>query len=195
MPETRYIACDIRKIVLVIATLCEGLRAPPPPPPSENVDNFFFNSSAFRRTVPANLLASLDGETMGISTGGSVFGGNDADFERTKCISRERNIFRGNEIISQNSPHVPLGAPYLRGSVARSLRCENSPVPRVTVGAEYTPKLENEASVGYMSHQGRTQDFRRGVPRSAKQANKPNKRATELKPRTCTHQGSIFRLY
>ena len=35
---------------------------------------------------------------------------------------------------------------------------------------------------------GCTQDFRRGVPRSAKEANsdKPNKRATELKP--CTHQ-------
>ena len=42
--------------------------------------------------------------------------------------------------------------------------------------------------------QGRTQDFRRGGgARSAKQANKPNKRATELKPRTCAHQGSMFR--
>ena len=26
-------------------------------------------------------------------------------------------------------------------------------------------------------------------------ANKPNKRATELKPRTCAHQGSMFRPY
>ena len=45
--------------------------------------------------------------------------------------------------------------------------------------------------------QGRTQDFRRGGggPRSAKEANKPKKRATELKPRTCAHQGSIFRPY
>ena len=34
-----------------------------------------------------------------------------------------------------------------------------------------------------------------GVPRSAKQANKPNKRATELKPRTCAHQGSMLRPY
>ena len=56
--------------------------------------------------------------------------------------------------------------------------------------------------------QGRTQDFRRGGggprggggarggggrPRSAKQANKPNKRTTGLKPRTCAHQGSMFR--
>ena len=67
--------------------------------------------------------------------------------------------------------------------------------------------------------QGRTQDFRRGGPRgggprggegggreegggargggggpkSAKEANMPNKRATGLKPRTCTHQGSMFR--
>ena len=32
-----------------------------------------------------------------------------------------------------------------------------------------------------------------GVPRSAKEANNPNKRATELKPRTCAHQGSMFR--
>ena len=32
-----------------------------------------------------------------------------------------------------------------------------------------------------------------GVPRSAKEANKPNKRATGLKPRTCAHQGSMFR--
>ena len=42
--------------------------------------------------------------------------------------------------------------------------------------------------------QGRTQDFRRGggVPRSAKEANKPNKRATELKPRTCAHQGQCL---
>ena len=34
-----------------------------------------------------------------------------------------------------------------------------------------------------------------GVPRSPKEANKPNKRATELKPRTCAHQGSMFRPY
>ena len=34
-----------------------------------------------------------------------------------------------------------------------------------------------------------------GVPRSAKEANKPNKRATELKPGPCAHQGSIFRPY
>ena len=34
-----------------------------------------------------------------------------------------------------------------------------------------------------------------GVPRSAKQANKPNKHATELKPRPCAHQGSMFRPY
>ena len=32
-----------------------------------------------------------------------------------------------------------------------------------------------------------------GGPRSAKEANKPNKRATGLKPRTCAHQGSMFR--
>ena len=52
--------------------------------------------------------------------------------------------------------------------------------------------------------QGRTRDFRRGGgvprgrgggPRSAKEANKPNKRATELKPRPCAHQGSMFRPY
>ena len=49
--------------------------------------------------------------------------------------------------------------------------------------------------------QGRSQDFRGGGreegggARSAKEANKPNKRATELKPRTCAHQGSIFRPY
>ena len=36
---------------------------------------------------------------------------------------------------------------------------------------------------------------RGGVPRSPKEANKPNKCATELKPRTCTHQGSMFRPY
>ena len=36
---------------------------------------------------------------------------------------------------------------------------------------------------------------RGGGPRSAKEANKPNKRATELKPRTCAHQGSMFRPY
>ena len=49
--------------------------------------------------------------------------------------------------------------------------------------------------------QGRTQDFRRGGgaesggggPRSTKEANNPNKHATELKSRTCAHQGSIFR--
>ena len=48
--------------------------------------------------------------------------------------------------------------------------------------------------------QGRTQDFRRGGgreegggPRSAKEAKKPNKRATGLKPATCAHQGSMFR--
>ena len=34
-----------------------------------------------------------------------------------------------------------------------------------------------------------------GLPRSAKEANKPKKRASELKPRTCAHQGSIFRPY
>ena len=34
-----------------------------------------------------------------------------------------------------------------------------------------------------------------GVPRSAKEANKPNKRAAELKPRTCAHQGSMCRPY
>ena len=52
--------------------------------------------------------------------------------------------------------------------------------------------------------QGRSQDFRRGGggvpkggggPRSPKEANKPNKRATELKRRTCAHQGSMFRPY
>ena len=31
-----------------------------------------------------------------------------------------------------------------------------------------------------------------GGARSAKQANKPNKRATELKPRTCAHQGQCL---
>ena len=31
------------------------------------------------------------------------------------------------------------------------------------------------------------------MPRSPKQDNKPNERATELKPRTWTHQGSMFR--
>ena len=30
-----------------------------------------------------------------------------------------------------------------------------------------------------------------GGARSAKEANKPNKRATGLKPRTCAHQGSM----
>ena len=34
-----------------------------------------------------------------------------------------------------------------------------------------------------------------GVPRSAKEANKPNKRATELKPRPGAHQGSMCRPY
>ena len=34
---------------------------------------------------------------------------------------------------------------------------------------------------------------RGGVPRSAKEANNPNKRAAELKPRPCAHQGSMFR--
>ena len=33
-----------------------------------------------------------------------------------------------------------------------------------------------------------------GGPRSPKEAKKPNKRATELKPRTCAHQGSMFSL-
>ena len=32
-----------------------------------------------------------------------------------------------------------------------------------------------------------------GVPRSAKEAHNPNKRAAELKPRTCAHQESMFR--
>ena len=47
--------------------------------------------------------------------------------------------------------------------------------------------------------QGRTQDFRRGggggvvvVARSAKEANKPNKRATELKLSVCFVESSIF---
>ena len=48
-------------------------------------------------------------------------------------------------------------------------------------------------------HQGRTQDFRRGGGGVAeirqRNYNKPNKRATELKPRTCAHQGSMFRPY
>ena len=30
-------------------------------------------------------------------------------------------------------------------------------------------------------------------PRSAKEANNPNKRAAQLKPRPCAHQGSMFR--
>ena len=34
-----------------------------------------------------------------------------------------------------------------------------------------------------------------GGPRSTKEANKPNKRATELKPCTCADQGSMFRPY
>ena len=34
-----------------------------------------------------------------------------------------------------------------------------------------------------------------GVPRSAKEANKPNKLATELKSHTCARQGSMFRPY
>ena len=51
---------------------------------------------------------------------------------------------------------------------------------------------------GFIGMQGRSQDFRRGVPRgggprSAKEANNPNKRAAELKPRPCAHQGSMFR--
>ena len=32
-----------------------------------------------------------------------------------------------------------------------------------------------------------------GGPRSTKEANNPNKHATEIKSRTCAHQGSIFR--
>ena len=31
-----------------------------------------------------------------------------------------------------------------------------------------------------------------GVPRSAKEANNPNKRAAELKPRPCAHQGQCL---
>ena len=74
--------------------------------------------------------------------------------------------------------------------------------------------LKRRASCSYCSRffscvvfttQGRSQDFRRGgggggaegggggVPRSAKEANNPNKRAAELKPRPCAHQGSMFR--
>ena len=53
-----------------------------------------------------------------------LFRRDDADFERTKCILRGRNVFRGNEIHLEGSkyismernnisefPHVPLGAP------------------------------------------------------------------------------------
>ena len=61
--------------------------------------------------------------------------------------------------------------------------------PDVSAGrAPYIPLLDDP-------FQGRTQDFRSGGggARSAKEANKPKKRATELKPRTCAHQGSMFR--
>ena len=64
----------------------------------------------------------------------NLFGGNDADFGRTKCISREWNIFRGHEMYLEGSkyismernnisefPHVPSGDPYFRGSVSGSV--------------------------------------------------------------------------
>ena len=63
----------------------------------------------------------------------------------------------------------------------------------VYIGLRGVPRIFGGGGV-----QGRTQDFRRGgggVPRSAKEANKPNKRSTELKPRTCTHHRSMFRPY
>ena len=49
-----------------------------------------------------------------------IFRGNEIYLEGSKYISMERNIFRSleiyfvpsNEIISQNSPHVPLGDMY-----------------------------------------------------------------------------------
>ena len=70
------------------------------------------------------------------------------------------------------------------------------------------PLLSRVWEAGQRPWQGRTQDFRRGGggaerrgggaergggPRSAKEANNPNKHATELKSCTCAHQGSIFR--
>ena len=47
----------------------------------------------------------------------------------------------------------------------------------------------------YLCVSGAYPRFSEGVPRSAKEANKPKKRTTDLKPRTCAHQGSMFRPY
>ena len=47
----------------------------------------------------------------------------------------------------------------------------------------------------FVIYTGAYPGFTEGVPRSAKQANKSNKRATELKPRPYAHQESMFRPY
>ena len=54
----------------------------------------------------------------------------------------------------------------------------------------------NILKAAYIMYRGVPRTFGRGGgARSAKEANKPNKRATELTSRTCAHQGSTFRPY
>ena len=136
MPQTRYIACHIRKIVLVIATLCEGLRAPPPVKMLTISSLILLHFGGRFLPVCWQVLMGkrwgfrreevyLEG-TMLISRERNVFRGNEIYFEGTKYIWKDRNIFRGNEIyleglkyisMERNNisefPHVPLGAPYV----------------------------------------------------------------------------------
>ena len=101
--------------------------------------------------------------------------------------------YQGGEVPSADSSPYGVGAVLL-------LKVKD-------VGRPVAYALRSLTPVELEEHQGRTQDFRRGVPRggegvprggggvprSAKEANNPNKRATELKPRTYAHQGSMFR--
>ena len=100
MPQTRYIACHIRKIVLVIATLCEGLRATPPPP-----------SPVKMLTISSLILLHFRGRFLPVCW--QVLMGKRWGFRReevylegTMLISRERNVFRGNEMYFEGTKYI-----------------------------------------------------------------------------------------
>ena len=110
-----------------------------------------------------------------------------------------RTVGVGDREVCTGHTDVGLGLVNMsRGTVSRTRGSSPSLINKGTLVFILMAPGKCETTFIFTEHrfQGRTQDFRRGGgARSTKEANKPNMRATGLKPRPCAHQGSMFRPY
>ena len=148
--------------------------APPPPPPSI----LMLWAKKYSADFSSDVLWILCANSVADPEGGP--GGQDPPPFVPRC--RLFNI--GPKIGPPSGPPFFAGRPNLDPPLSKML---DPPLKLILTTLLPPQKRTVSKACG-------TQDLRGGgVPRSAKQANKPNKRATELKPHPCTHQGSMFR--